>query len=158
MNVRVNIPITWILALMAISRPRTCYLSRHALPLSKPCFEISSKVLMREISRVRQLPPGSQDFTPPEVLVEELNRMMGCLEMLIPVYPTIGKARLVRWQIFYTNELIVIGSQLESLREMRTSMQIWTSTKKCILLKLNPLVDRMQSRNNPLKYLKCSNN
>ena len=115
---------------MAISRPRTCYLSRHALPLSKPCFEISSKVLMREISRVRQQPPGSQDFTPPEVLTEELNRMMGWLEMLIPVYPIIGKAASVRWHIFYTNKShrgrITVGV---SLREMRTSMQIWTSTE-----------------------------
>ena len=60
---------------------------------------------MREILRVRQLPHGAQDFTPPEVLVEELNRMTECLKMLIPVYPVIGK-------------------QLESLAEMCTNMQI----------------------------------
>ena len=74
---------TLVLALMPVSRPRI-YLQ------SKPCFVISSKVLIHEISRVRQLPPSSQYSISPEILGEDLDRMMGSLEMLIPLYPGIG--------------------------------------------------------------------
>ncbi|EJD02547.1 uncharacterized protein FOMMEDRAFT_168970 [Fomitiporia mediterranea MF3/22] len=76
-------------------------------PCCMPCFVISSKVLMREITRVRQLQGSAQsaDFTPVNVLVDELSRIMHCLTELAPIYP-------------------VIESQLDSLEDMRSDLQI----------------------------------
>ena len=61
---------------------------------SKPCFVIASKVLMREISRVRQVPPSSRgpDYTPPNTLIDKLDKLMDSLTELAPAYPVIGKS------------------------------------------------------------------
>lgn len=50
---------------------------------------------MREVTRVRQMqvmPSGQEilEYTAPEVLVSELNRMMTMLSSLRPVYPVVG--------------------------------------------------------------------
>ncbi|THH04594.1 hypothetical protein EW145_g5404 [Phellinidium pouzarii] len=80
-------------------------------PFVMPCFVTSCKVLMREISRTMQMQGPQQeqggiiDYTIPGVLIEELERVMSILSVLAPVYP-------------------VLVSQLDSLREMRTNMQI----------------------------------
>ncbi|KAL5511036.1 hypothetical protein ACEPAH_4251 [Sanghuangporus vaninii] len=76
-------------------------------PFCMPSFVIASKVLMQEITRTRQLASSAQagDVTPPNVLIDELDRLMHCMAEVVPVYP-------------------VIESQLESLSDMRTSMLI----------------------------------
>ena len=61
----------------------------------QPCFVIASKVIMREIVRMRRVPPDSQDYTHPRILTEELNRILSCLDRLTIIYPVIGENLIV---------------------------------------------------------------
>lgn len=54
---------------------------------------------MREITRVRQLQTSQStqellEYTTPEVLTSELDRMMFMLSSLRPVYPVVGKLQI----------------------------------------------------------------